>query len=68
MCGGIPVDLAVFAESGWLTAYSTGESGRHGANVGGMGWDWGVYDRRGVPSSTQGAARSASSLLFQNTL
>jgi hypothetical protein len=31
----------VFVESGWFTAYSTGEEESHGANVGGIGWDGG---------------------------
>jgi len=31
---GIPVDSRLFVESGWFTAYSTGEDGHHGANVG----------------------------------
>jgi hypothetical protein len=47
MVGWIRLDSGLFVESGWVTAYWTGEAGRRGANVGGMGREWGR--RIGMP-------------------
>jgi len=66
MGGGIRLDSGLFTERGWETAYSTGQTGRHGEEWGERGRNgenWGDSDARGVPYSTGGASSGARWLL-----